>query len=43
MVQTGAIVQTGYVALLDILGFSALMSGERYERRIGDYLNCLAH
>jgi hypothetical protein len=33
--------QTGYVALLDVLGFSSLVSSERHNERISDYLGAL--
>ena len=32
---------SGYVAFLDIMGFSSLVSGERHAERINNYLDCL--
>jgi hypothetical protein len=32
---------TGFVAFLDVLGFSALVSGEAHDQRIYEYLNAL--
>src|SRR2546423_13077400 len=34
-------VRTGYVAFLDVLGFSALVSGDHDGARVDDYLKCL--
>jgi hypothetical protein len=38
----GGIMSTGYVAFLDVLGFSSLVSGDFHAERIDKYLECLS-
>jgi hypothetical protein len=33
--------RTGYAAFLDVMGFSALVSGDGHAERINNYLGCL--